>query len=178
MKNVGIFCSSRDIDEKYKIQARKLSNLLAESGYHLVWGGTDRGLMEVVASGFKEKGGKIYGVSLQIFHEHARKDADEMIIAKSLGERKAAILDKSDVIVALAGGLGTIDELTDILELKRQKHHDKPILVLNTDNFYEGLILQFNRMEEEGFNNFSLEKEIYFAETPEQILEKIKSLNI
>jgi uncharacterized protein (TIGR00730 family) len=174
MKYIGVFCSSRDVDEKYKKAAKEFANLMAENGYHLVWGGTDKGLMQVVAAGVKEKGGKIYGITLEVFRDYLRKDADEMVVAKSLGERKAAMLDKSDVIVALVGGLGTLDELTDILELKRQKHHNKPIVVLNTDNFYEGLILQFERMEKEGFNKFNLKDEVYFAKTPQEVITHIK----
>lgn len=143
---------------------------MAENGYHLVWGGTDTGLMKVIASGVKEGGGKLVGISLAVFEHLVRKDADEMIIAKSLGERKAAMLGKGDAVVGLVGGLGTLDELTDIIELKRQKHHSKPIVILNTDNFYEGLIHQFQKMEREGFNLFKMDDYVKFVDTPEEAI--------
>jgi predicted Rossmann-fold nucleotide-binding protein len=72
-----------------------------------------------------------------------------MIVAKSLGERKAIILERADAIVTLAGGLGTLDELTEVLELKRENLHDKPLLVLNTDGFYDGLQHQLERIANE-----------------------------
>jgi predicted Rossmann-fold nucleotide-binding protein len=69
------------------------------------------------------------------------------------------------------GGLGTLDELTDIIELKRQKHHDKPIIILNTNNYYEGLIMQFEKMEKDGFNTFSMDDYVRFVDTPEEAIE-------
>jgi hypothetical protein len=81
----------------------------------------------------------------------ARHDADEMVIAENLGERKALLLARSDAIVVMAGGLGTLDEATDILEQRKHGLHDKPVVLLNTAGFYDGLTLQLQRMEDEGF---------------------------
>jgi predicted Rossmann-fold nucleotide-binding protein len=74
-----------------------------------------------------------------------------MVIAEDLAERKALLLARSDAIVVMAGGLGTLDEATDILEQRKHGLHDKPVVLLNTAGFYDGLTLQLQRMEDEGF---------------------------
>ena len=76
-----------------------------------------------------------------------------MLFADDLAERKALLLARSDAVVAMAGGLGTLDEVTEILELKKHGLHDKPVVLLNTAGFYDGLMLQLRRMEEEGSLN-------------------------
>ena len=120
------------------------------------------------------KGGStIMGVSVVQYQDSARKDADEMIVAKNLGERKSLMLDKSDAVVVLPGGIGTLDEITEVLELKKQDKHNKPVVVLNTDNFFQGLYQQLDKMHLEGFLTKPLNEFIYFAETPKQAMEYI-----
>jgi len=177
MKYIAVFCSSKEIDGKYTEPAKEFARLIVENGYHLVFGGSDTGLMKIVAGEVKKTGGKVVGVSLKVFHHLIKKDADEMILADNLGHRKDLMLEHADAIVALVGGLGTLDELVHIAELKKQEHHDKPIIVLNTDNFYEGLIHQFQKMEMDGFNAFIMDDYVRFVNTPEEAIEYInKSL--
>lgn len=126
--------------------------------------------MKVMASGVQIGGGKITGVSMELLKNQVRKDADEMIIAKDLGERKESILKRSDGIVALVGGIGTLDEITEILELKKHGLHNKPIVVLNTENFYEGLKVQLQKMKDEGFITRPLDELIYFADSPREVI--------
>jgi uncharacterized protein (TIGR00730 family) len=173
MKYIAVFCSSRDLDEKYVEAAKEFSRLMVEHGYHLVFGGSDTGLMKVVADEVSKNGGQVIGVSIKVFHHLARKKVDKMFIAKDLGERKFLMLDKAVAIVALVGGMGTLDELIHIAELKRQKNHDKPVVVLNTDNFYKDLKELFNKMEKEGFNNYDTSEYIKFIDTPEETIKYI-----
>ncbi len=134
MKHIAVFCSSRDLDEKYTKPAREFARLLVENEYDLIFGGSDTGLMKIVADEVQNTGGKVVGVSIEAFHSLAKKDADEMFLAHDLGDRKDLMLEKADAIVVLVGGLGTLDELSHITELKRQKEHNKPVIVLNTEN--------------------------------------------
>lgn len=173
MKYIAIFCSSQDIDDKYIKPAREFANLLVSHDYHLVWGGTDTGLMKIIAGVMAKGGGKLVGVSIEVFKNLVRKDAHEMIIAKNLGERKTTMLTRSDAIAVLVGGIGTLDELMNIVELKKQKKHKKPIVVLNTLNFYEGLIKQLKKMKKEGFIPTDLEDLLYFANSPKQAFDYI-----
>ena len=149
--NICVFLSAADLDERYTRPAREFAELIGEAGHTLVWGGSDTGLMKVVADGVRETGGRLVGVSVEFLRDWARKDADEMVIARDLAERKALLLAKSDAVVVMAGGLGTLDEATDILEQRKHGLHDKPVVLLNTAGFYDGLALQLRRMEEEGF---------------------------
>ena len=137
--NICVFCSANDVDKKYVTPAKELAEALGERGDTLLWGGSNVGLMKVVADGVQEKGGRLVGVTMELFKEFARPTADEMIVVKTLAERKARLLERTDAIIVLAGGLGTFDEFTEVIELKRHGNHDAEIFVLNTDNFYEGL---------------------------------------
>jgi uncharacterized protein (TIGR00730 family) len=96
----------------------------------------------------------------------ARAGADEMVIAGDLAERKRLLLEKADAVVIMVGGTGTLDEATEILELKKHGHTDKPVVLLNTAGFYDGLKEQFRRMEDEGFLPVPLTDLVFFAEEP------------
>jgi hypothetical protein len=149
--NICVFLSAADLDERYTRPARQFAQLLGEGGHTLVWGGSDTGLMKVVADGVREGGGRLVGISVELFRSKARSDADEMVFTRDLGERKAVLLARSDAIVVMAGGLGTLDEATEVLELKKHGLFDKPVILLNAAGFYDGLIVQLRRMEADGF---------------------------
>jgi uncharacterized protein (TIGR00730 family) len=158
--NICVFLSASDLDERYTRPAREFAELIGKAGHTLVWGGSDTGLMKVVADGVRATGGQLVGISVG-FLRWARKDADEMVIAEDLAERKALLLARSDAVVVMAGGLGTLDEATEILELKKHRLHDKAVVLLNTAGFYDGLALQLRRMEEEGFLPVPLAELVY-----------------
>jgi uncharacterized protein (TIGR00730 family) len=162
--NIGVFLSGADLDERYTRPAREFAELIGKGGHTLVWGGSDAGLMKVVADGVRETGGRLVGISVHFLRDWARKDADEMVIAKDLAERKALLLAGSDAVVVMAGGLGTLDEATEILELRKHRLHDKPVVLLNTAGFYDGLILQLRRMDAEGFLPLPLAELVFFAD--------------
>ena len=173
--NVCVFCSAGDLADEYAAPARRMATLLAEHGHSLVWGGSNSGAMKVMADGVRAGGGKIYGISVEILKEKARPDADEMVIAKDLGERKAMMLARSDAIVVLPGGLGTLDELSEILELRKHGAHEKRVIVLNTEGFYDGLRTQLDRMSADGFIARPLPEYIAYADTPEEAIELLGS---
>ncbi|MEU8621053.1 TIGR00730 family Rossman fold protein [Streptomyces sp. NPDC048623] len=162
--NICVFLSAADLDERYTTPARDFAARLGEAGHTLVWGGSDTGLMKVVADGVAEAGGRLVGVSVEFLAHKAHTGADEMVIATDLAERKALLLAKSDAIVVMVGGTGTLDEATEILELKKHAKHTKPVVLLNTAGFYDGLKSQFHRMEAEGFLPIPLADLVFFAE--------------
>ncbi|MDO8583118.1 MAG: TIGR00730 family Rossman fold protein [bacterium] len=173
MKNVLVFCSANDLEEKYITSARDFAQLIPKNKYGLVWGGSDTGIMKLIASTVQDNGGSIIGVSMEILRNKVRVGANEMIITKDLSERQRIMLERCDAIVALPGGIGTLNEVTAILEMKKHKTHDKPIVVLNTDNFYEGLKVQMQKMKDDGFLPRPLDEMIYFADKPEEAFEYI-----
>ncbi|MDO8561921.1 MAG: TIGR00730 family Rossman fold protein [bacterium] len=178
--NILIFCSAQDVPEKYTKVAAEFSALLARKGHVLVWGGSDRGTMKVIADAAQDAGGKIIGISMEFFKHKVRENADEIIIAPDLSERKKLMLKRSDAIVALAGGIGTLDETTEMLALKRHGDHDKPIVFLNTDDFYQGMKRQLEKMEEDGFLK-NIDSDVvggplaYFADTTEEAMSHLES---
>ncbi len=174
MKYICVFCSANDLEEKYVKPAREFARLMTEHEYNLVWGGSETGLMKIIADDIKMGGGKLIGVSMKILEHVAYKNADELIIEKDLSTRKATLLARSDAIVVLVGGIGTLDEVTEILELKKHGVHNKPIVILNTENFYEGFKVQLKKMKDDGFIKKPLEDLLYFADSPTDALQYIE----
>ncbi|MEW2167910.1 TIGR00730 family Rossman fold protein [Streptomyces sp. NPDC007084] len=164
--NICVFLSAADLDDRYTRPAREFAELLGKGGHTLVWGGSDVGLMKVVADGVQEAGGRLVGVSVDFLAAKARAGADEMVIARDLAERKALLLAKADAVVVMVGGTGTLDEATEILELKKHGKTEKPVVLLNTAGFYDGLKEQFRRMDAEGFLPRPLTDLVFFAEEP------------
>ncbi|MFB7459006.1 TIGR00730 family Rossman fold protein [Streptomyces sp. NPDC088337] len=164
--NICVFLSAADLDDRYTRPARDFARLIGKGGHSLVWGGSDTGLMKVVADGVQEAGGRLIGVSVDFLSAKARPGADEMVIARDLAERKRLLLEKADAVVIMVGGTGTLDEATEILELKKHGRTEKPVVLLNTDGFYDGLKQQFRRMEEDGFLPRPLAELVFFAEEP------------
>ncbi|UWE12040.1 LOG family protein [Actinacidiphila bryophytorum] len=161
--NIGVFLSAADLGEQYTVPAREFGKLLGDGGHTLVWGGSEAGLMKVVADSVQAAGGRLVGVSVTFLQDKARAEADEMVVAEDLAQRKAELLRRSDAIVVMVGGMGTLDEATEILELKKHGLHGKPVVLLNSAGFYDGLELQLRRMDAEGFLPLPLSELVYFA---------------
>ncbi|RDI68923.1 LOG family protein [Nocardia pseudobrasiliensis] len=169
--DICVFLSAAELDERYTGPAREFAEMLGKGGHTLVWGGSDVGLMKLVADGVQGAGGRLVGVSVDFLRHKARDNADEMIIAADLAERKAQLLARADAVVIMVGGTGTLDEATDILELKKHGLHSKPIVLLNTAGFYDGLRQQLERMDAEGFLPRPLGELLYFADDGADALE-------
>jgi uncharacterized protein (TIGR00730 family) len=168
--NITVFCSARDLSEVYTKPAVEFARLLAGGGHTLVWGGSDGGLMKQIADAAQAAGAKIVGISVELLKDVVRKNADEIIITKTMGERKALLLERGDAIVVLVGGLGTLAEVMEVADFKKLGVHNKPIIFLNTNNFYEGLIKQLNKMHEEGFIQPEINSLLTFARTPQEVM--------
>lgn len=174
-KYIAVFCSAAELEEKYIVTARQFATLMSQNGYHLVWGGSNKGLMKVIADEVAQSGGELIGVTIDIFNDIVREGVTEKIISPTLGERKATMLLRADAIVTLVGGVGTLDEITEVIELKKQGKHNKPIIILNTDHFYDGLKMQLEKMQEEGFMHKPIFDLIDFADTPEEAMVYLES---
>jgi uncharacterized protein (TIGR00730 family) len=161
---ICVFLSAADLDDRYTTPAREFGELVGRGGHTLVWGGSDTGLMKVVADAVRETGGRLVGISVEFLRDRARRDADEMVITRDLAERKAVLLASCDAVVVMVGGLGTLDEATEILELRKHGLHEKPVVLLNSAGFYDGLALQLRRMDGDGFLPIPLAGLIHFAE--------------
>jgi uncharacterized protein (TIGR00730 family) len=172
--NITVFCSMEDVAESYTASAREFAVMVAGAGHTLVWGGSNYGTMKVIADAAQEAGGRIVGVSVEPIAFRARPNADEMIIARDWPERRATLLARADAIAVPPGGLGTLDEITEVLEYKKQNTHNKPIVFINMDSFYDGLKTQFERMDREGFFPHALAEYLFFSSSPRGAMEHIE----
>jgi len=172
--NICVFLSAADLDERYTEPARAFAELLGKGGHTLVWGGSDKGLMKVVADEVQASGGRLVGISVEFLRQQARAGTDEMVITADLSERKAVLLERSDALMVMPGGLGTLDEATEILELRKHRRHDKPVVLLNTAGFYDGLVIQLRRMEQDGFLPVPLDELVFVAEEPDAAMEYLE----
>ncbi|MER5864242.1 TIGR00730 family Rossman fold protein [Kitasatospora sp. NPDC002040] len=175
--DITVFCSAYSLDEKYTAPAAEFARLLGEGGHTLVWGGSDAGLMGLLADGVKEAGGRLVGISVEFLAHKTYQGADELVMTRDLAERKAQLLARAEAVVVLVGGLGTLDEITEVLELKKHALHDKPVVVLDTEGFYGGLRTQLERMDAEGFLPRPLAELISFAAEPAEALARLKEKN-
>jgi uncharacterized protein (TIGR00730 family) len=172
--NITVFCSANELDERYTKPAREFARLLGAHGHTLVWGGSNAGLMGVVADEVRAAGGRLVGVNVGMLSHRTYQDADELVMTGDLAERKAVLLARADAVVVLVGGLGTLDEVTEVVELKKHGLHIKPIVLLDTDGFFEGLRTQLQRMETEGFLPRALDSLVRFATDGAEVLSYLE----
>ncbi|MBV2151873.1 TIGR00730 family Rossman fold protein [Kitasatospora sp. SUK 42] len=173
--NICVFCSAYSLDDRYTGPAAEFARLLGEGGHTLVWGGSNAGLMGLLADEVKAAGGRLVGVLVEMLRHKGYVGADELVMTADLPERKRELAARADAIVVLVGGLGTMDEVTEVLELKKHGMFDKPVVVLDTEGFYSGLRTQMERMDTEGFLPSPLSELITFADTPAEVFEQLKA---
>ena len=140
---VCVYCSSSaHVADSIKDAGRTFGRLLGEAGLELVYGGTTCGLMLVVAQAAKEAGGRVLGIIPTMFSGRGMNNAqqDATIEVTDLAARKKAMIQHSGAFVMLPGGIGTLDELFDTLAQKQLGLHQKPMILLNTDGFYDPLL--------------------------------------
>ncbi|HPV57420.1 MAG TPA: TIGR00730 family Rossman fold protein, partial [Tenuifilaceae bacterium] len=136
---VCVYCaSSNKVDEKYFKATEILAKNLAKNGITSVYGGGSNGLMGCLADTALHEGGKVIGILPHFMDkvEWGHKNLTELILVKDMHERKRLLIEGVDAVVALPGGCGTLEELMEVITLKRLGKFTKPIIILNTDGFY------------------------------------------
>lgn len=137
------------IDDYYKEVGYKLGETIAEKGHSLVFGAGSNGMMGSTSRGVSDNNGKTLGICPEWINEFETIDPNgEIIYTKSMDERKKLFLEKSDAFIVVPGGMGTLDELFEILTLKKLKRHSKPIVIFNINHFYDTMIEMLNQMIE------------------------------
>lgn len=139
-KRITVFCaSSTKSKEIYLQDARKLGNLIAENDDILVYGGGRHGLMGAVSDGTLEMGGRVVGVipEFMMSLEWGRGDIFSLELTADMETRKLKMIDGSDAIVVLPGGSGTMEEFYQVLTMKRLGQYINPVVVVNTNGFFD-----------------------------------------
>lgn len=187
---IAVYCGSRDgSDPKYIRAAKELGTWIGKSGHTLVYGAGCVGIMGAVSQAVQESGGHIIGVIPQFMVDHGweKKDlqriredelpgietawaretaavpADVLLITSSMSTRKAKMMELADVYVALPGGPGTLEEITEVISLAAVQQHEKPCILLNQDGYYEPLRRMYDRMLEQEFTEEANLTRMYYA---------------
>ena len=140
---VTVYCSaSRELPEIYTRPAFELGRAIASAGWQLIYGGNPVGLMAEVANGARSVRGKVIGITPWMMADQglADHDSDELIVTGSMRERKALLEQRGDAFIALPGGLGTLEELFEMLVGRVLGYHNKPIVLLNVADYYNPLL--------------------------------------
>lgn len=178
IKKVCVFASSSDfLAPVYYDEAKELGKLLGQNGYDIVYGGSTLGMMWACAEQVKLNGGKIFGIMPQrLVDMGCRTDnCDEFVLAQGMRDRKDTMDKMSDAVIALAGGFGTLEELSEMIVQKQLGYNKKPIVILNTDGFYDNLLRFFDTVISENFANKASANLFYVAATPFDAVEYIRN---
>ena len=176
IKSVAVYCGHQfGNNPEYKRAAAKIGELLARNKITLVFGGGDVGLMGTVAGAAVENGGKVIGISTKhvvSLQEPAHKDIDVKIV-KGLSVRKEKMFELSDAFVILPGGIGTLDEMTDIMTKQQVGESSKPIYMVNIAKYWEIFGKVLVHMQNEGFMTSMDDYNLHVVNTPEELIKKL-----
>ena len=173
---ICVYCaSSPKVDKKYFDATKRLAKEFVKADIEVVYGGGASGLMGKLADTILENGGKIKGIMPKFMNEveWAHKKVIDFEFTETMHERKAKFLEGIDGLVALPGGSGTLEELLEAITLKRLGQFTKPIIILNTDGYYESLKQMLEKSVKE---NFMHEKHLQmwtFVDKPEEVIPNI-----
>lgn len=172
--NICVFCSANEnIDPEFFTMTSQLGEWIGRHGHALVYGGCDMGLMECVAKAVRKSGGKVIGVIPSRLEQggHASKYIDERITCDTLGERKKLMLENSDAIVALPGGIGTLDEIFTVASEGTLSYHDKRVIVYNIKGFWNELQSLLDSLQKRGLMRGDYHRRICFANSLDELVK-------
>lgn len=176
--NISVFCGATlPANISFIEAAAQLGHLIAKEGHTLLYGGSNLGLMGVVSSAALSDNGHVIGVIPSFFSEEIilSQTVTELVRVASIAERKAYLITHSDAFIALPGGIGTIDEVFEVLVANQLGRCSKPLGLLNTQGFYNKQVEMFQHMQDEGFYNYSEARYLIVDEQPESMLQMLAS---
>jgi uncharacterized protein (TIGR00730 family) len=175
--SVCLFCGSSDqADPAYIQAARDFGRATAEAGWRLVYGGGGVGLMGASARGAHEAGGRVLGIMPAFLRSRERLfDEVETVVVTSMHERKQLMYDQSDAFVVAPGGIGTLEEVVELLSWKRLDLHQKPVVFLNLNGFWNGFFDLMRHSVDEGMTPADFLNAWTVADTVEAALEQIQA---
>lgn len=177
MNAIGIFCSaSSQIDPVYFEKAEELGVWLGKNEKTLVYGGSNGGLMECIAKAVKENGGRVFGVIPSILETQNRVSdyVDIDFRCDNLSDRKDTMLQESQIMVALPGGIGTLDELFTVMASATIGYHHKKVVLYNVNGFWNSLTAMLDEMQQKHFIRGSWREYCMVADTFEELTALLK----
>jgi uncharacterized protein (TIGR00730 family) len=179
IRSVCVYCgSSPGRDEIYAKAGHLLGRSIARAGLRLIYGGGTKGIMGAVAEGALKAGGKVTGIIPRfLINKEATETAldrlDELLITDNMHERKHKMFEKSDAFVALPGGIGTVEEIVEIMTWAQLGHHRKPIVFGNVGGFWDPMLALLDHMTAEGFIHTAQRVKPLVVDDPEAIVAAI-----
>lgn len=174
--NICVFCSSSEgLEPAYYEAGYRLGKLMALAGHRLVFGGYTKGIMGAVARGVQEHGGEVVSVIPAIFNGK-RPNFEEgatVILADTMSSRKDKMIEMSDAFISLPGGIGTIDELFQVLAMNAVGESAKPVAILMQGETQKALGKFLRQAEQEGFVSGAALNKIAFCESADELLERL-----
>ena len=177
MDKIAIFCSASDnIDPVYFDKARERGTWLGLNGKTLIYGGANIGLMECVARAAKENGSMVMGVVPTKLEERGRVSdlLDVTFRTDNLSDRKDFMLHEADVVVALPGGVGTLDEIFHVMAAATLDYHHKKVIFYNINGFWNGIVEFLKGLETQHFAHHPLNSYYAVADNREELTELLK----
>lgn len=153
-KNICVFCSSSDLtDTRYNTLAKNLAEMIVREKNNLIFGGANVGMMRVLAETTSKHKGKAIGVIPRRIADKVATTpgTDQIIVTPDMYSRKAKMAELADAFIALPGGFGTLEELTEVITHKHLGYHSKPVVIINYKGFYDELIKFFENLYEQMF---------------------------
>lgn len=177
LNKITVFCgSSEAVDKEYFTDVEKLGQVLAENKIEVIYGGGNVGLMGALARSVLQHGGKVTGIiPRKIYENVAHIELSELIIVDTMHERKAKMYESGDAFIALPGGIGTLEELTEIFTWYQLEYHNKPIGLLNTKNYYAPFYTMLEHMVTESFLHKRYLEPLLKEDNPSKLVERIQT---
>ena len=176
INNISIFCGAHEGNNPiYAKEATKIATLIAKEGINVVFGGGNVGLMKIVSDTAIDNGADALGISLKSLYELELSNPrlKEVIVANTLLERKDFFMQKSDAFIVLPGGVGSLDELAEIMASNQLGIINKPVGILNTAGYYDDLIAWMRKAVKEGFISEANFNDLIISDSCESLLNKI-----
>ena len=177
MKSVSVFCgSSMGNQDIFKEEAKKLSLYFCANQIELTYGGSNVGIMKILADTMLENGGRVVGVIPQFLVdiEVGHTKLTELHVVDSMQARKIFLAEISDAFIAFPGGVGTLDELFEMMVMTQLRVQDKPIGILNIDGYYDHLLSFLDRAVEDGFIRKEHRNNLMVSDQIDLLMEKMK----
>ncbi len=173
---VTIFCGSKPSNNPaFVSDANNLGSLLAKNGVTIVYGGGNKGIMGTIANASLSVGGKVVGIIPKVLIEWEAQHTglSELIVTDTMHSRKLLLYDKCDAAIILPGGMGTMDELFEMLTWNNIGIHEKKVVVLNTNGFYNTLFQLLDTMDSQGFMYDNWRSRLIVCDTVQEIMDAL-----
>ena len=176
IQNISVFCGAHlGNNPIYAEEAKKVAEVIADKDINVVFGGGDVGLMGVVSHTAVDKGTGVLGISLRSLYELELTNPriKEVVVAETLLERKDIFMERSDAFIVLPGGVGSLDELAEVMASNQLGIINKPIGILNTNGYYDDLLSWMKKAVKEGFISEANFNELIITDSCEDLIERI-----